>query len=110
MYGTTEELWFPEWEQGGPPWSTDEVVRKRYVDQSPSSFVANFKTPTLVIHGALDFRVPDGQGLGMFTALQRRDVPSRLVFFPDEGHWILKPGNRVEWWREMHGWLAKYLK
>ena len=70
----------------------------------------NFKTPTLVIHGALDFRVPDAQGIGMFTALQRRGVPSRLVWFPDEGHWIVKPANRIVWWREVHDWLAKYLK
>lgn len=105
-YGTTEELWFPEWEFGGPPWEKPEHYRER----SPSAFVQNFKTPTLVIHGALDFRVPDAQGLGMFTALQRRGVPSRYVFFPDEGHWILKPANRVLWWREVHGWLAKYLK
>ena len=75
--------------------------------RAPSS--QNFKTPTLVIHGALDFRVPDAQGLGMFTALQRRGVPSRYVFFPDEGHWISKPANRVVWWREILGWLAKYL-
>ena len=74
-YGTTEELWFPEWEFGGPPWEKPEHYRER----SPSSFVANFKTPTLVIHGALDFRVPDAQGLGMFTSLQRRGVPSRYV-------------------------------
>ncbi len=105
-YGTTEELWFPEWEFGGPPWEKPEIYR----DQSPSGFVKNFKTPTLVIHGALDFRVPDAQGLGMFTALQRRGVPSRYVFFPDEGHWILKPANRVAWWREMLGWLDTYLK
>jgi dipeptidyl aminopeptidase/acylaminoacyl peptidase len=105
-YGTTEELWFPEWEFGGPPWEHPEHYRER----SPSAFVANFKTPTLVIHGALDFRVPDAQGLGMFTALQRRGVPSRYLFFPDEGHWILKPSNRVVWWREMHAWLEKYLK
>ena len=104
-YGTTEELWFPEWEFGGTPWDKPE----RYRAQSPSAFVKHFKTPTLVIHGALDFRVPDAQGLGMFTALQRRGVPSRYLFFPDEGHWILKPRNRVIWWREMHGWLAKYL-
>jgi dipeptidyl aminopeptidase/acylaminoacyl peptidase len=107
-YGTTEELWFPDWEFGGPPWSSKEVT-ERYREQSPSSYVANFKTPTLVIHGALDFRVPDAQGLGMFTALQRMKVPSRYVFFPDEGHWILKPANRVAWWREMHSWLEKYL-
>jgi dipeptidyl aminopeptidase/acylaminoacyl peptidase len=105
-YGTTEELWFPEWEFGGPPWERPEHYRER----SPSNFVANFKTPTLVVHGALDFRVPDAQGLGMFTALQRRGVPSRFVFFPDEGHWILKPANRVVWWNEVLGWLVKYLK
>jgi dipeptidyl aminopeptidase/acylaminoacyl peptidase len=105
-YGTTEELWFPEWEFGGPPWEKPEHYRER----SPSSFVANFKTPTLVIHGALDFRVPDAQGLGMFTSLQRRGVPSRLVWFPDEGHWILQPQNRVVWWREVLAWLDRYLK
>ena len=108
-YGTTEELWFPDWEFGGPPWKDDEVAN-RYLDQSPSRYVANFKTPTLVTHGALDFRVPDAQGIGLFTALQRQGVESRLVLFPDEGHWILKPANRVAWWREMHGWLAKHLK
>jgi dipeptidyl aminopeptidase/acylaminoacyl peptidase len=105
-YGTTEELWFPEWEFGGTPWDHPEIYR----EQSPSSFVQNFKTPTLVLHGALDFRVPDAQGIGMFTALQRRGVPSRLVFFPDEGHWIAKAPNRVVWWREITGWLAKYLR
>ncbi len=106
MYGTTEELWFPEWEFGGPPWDKAEHYRER----SPSAFAANFKTPTLVIHGALDFRVPDAQGLGMFTSLQRRGVPSRYVWFPDEGHWIAKPANRVVWWHEVHAWLEKYLK
>jgi dipeptidyl aminopeptidase/acylaminoacyl peptidase len=105
-YGTTEELWFPEWEFGGPPWEQAEHYRAH----SPSECVANFRTPTLVIHGALDFRVPDAQGLGMFTALQRRGVPSRFLFFPDEGHWILKPANRGVWWREVHAWLDRYLK
>ncbi len=105
-YGTTEELWFPEWEFGGPPWEQPEHYRER----SPSQFVKDFKTPTLVIHGALDFRVPDAQGLGMFTALQRRGVPSRYLFFPDEGHWITKPANRVVWWREVQEWLARYLR
>ena len=105
-YGTTEELWFPEWEFGGPPWEKPEHYRER----SPSSFVENFKTPTLVIHGALDFRVPDAQGLGMFTSLQRRGVPSRYVWFPDEGHWILQAQNRVVWWTEVISWLDKYLK
>ncbi len=105
-YSTTEELWFPEWEFGGPPWKEPEHYRER----SPSAFVENFQTPTLVIHGALDFRVPDAQGLGMFTALQRRGIPSRYVFFPDEGHWIAKPANRIVWWREVASWLEKYLK
>ncbi|RUL89583.1 S9 family peptidase [Tautonia sociabilis] len=105
MYFTTEELWFPEWEFGGPPWTSPE----QYQIHSPSNFVEKFRTPTLVLHGALDFRVPDSQGLGMFTALQRRGVPSRFVFFPDEGHWIAKPANRVVWWDEVHRWLARYL-
>ena len=105
-YGTTEELWFPEWEFGGPPWEKPEHYRER----SPSSFVANFKTPTLVIHGALDFRVPDAQGLGMFTSLQRRGVPSRYVWFPDEGHWIAQAQNRAVWWQEVTSWLDRYLK
>ncbi len=106
MYGTTEELWFPEWEYGGPPWEKLDHYRER----SPSTFAANFKTPTLVIHGALDFRVPDAQGLGMFTCLQRRGVPSRYVYFPDEGHWIAQPQNRLVWWHEVTSWLDRYLK
>ncbi len=105
-YFTTEELWFPEWEFGGVPWEQ----RENYFKVSPSHFVADFKTPTLVTHGALDYRVSDNQGLGLFTALKRRGVPARLVLFPDEGHWILKPGNRIVWWNEMHGWLGQYLK
>jgi len=106
MYGSTEELWFPDWEYGGPPWEKLE----HYLERSPSLSAGKFKTPTLVIHGALDYRVPDVQGLGMFTSLQRVGVPSRYVWFPDEGHWIAKPANRIVWWREVHDWLAKYLK
>jgi dipeptidyl aminopeptidase/acylaminoacyl peptidase len=106
MYGTTEELWFPEWEYGGFPWERAE----HYRDRSPSTYARSFRTPTLVIHGALDFRVPDAQGLGMFTCLQRLGVPSRFVWFPHEGHWIAKPQNRIVWWREVQGWLGRYLK
>jgi dipeptidyl aminopeptidase/acylaminoacyl peptidase len=102
----TEELWFAEWEFGGSPWDTPEV----HLTQSPSTYVKNFKIPSLVLHGALDFRVPDTQGIAMFTALQRRGVPSRFVYFPDEGHWISKPGNRAVWWKEVLGWLDQYLK
>ncbi len=105
-YGTTEELWFPEWEFGGPPWEKPELYRAL----SPSTYADQFATPTLVIHGALDFRVCDAQGLGMFTSLQRQGVPSRYVWYPDEGHWIGRPANRIVWWREVHDWLARYLK
>jgi dipeptidyl aminopeptidase/acylaminoacyl peptidase len=105
FYGATEELWFPEWEFGGPPWEE----RTYYEQWSPHRFAQNFRTPTLVMHGALDFRVPDTQGLQMFTALRRQNVPGRLVYFPDEGHWIGKPQNQRVWWNEIHAWLARYL-
>jgi dipeptidyl aminopeptidase/acylaminoacyl peptidase len=108
MYGTTEELWFAEWEFGGPPW--EKEFWEGYVSQSPSTFAGNIKTPVLVTHGSLDYRVPETQGFGLFTALQRRGVPSRLVLFPDENHWILKMENRRVWWNEMHSWLKTYLK
>jgi len=105
FYGATEELWFPEWEFGGPPWQD----RTYYEQWSPHRFARNFSTPTLVIHGARDYRVPDTQGFQMFTALRRQDVPARLVYFPDEGHWIGKPQNKRLWWTEVQSWLARYL-
>jgi dipeptidyl aminopeptidase/acylaminoacyl peptidase len=100
-YGSTEELWFPEWEFRGPPWENPELYRKF----SPSSYAQNFKTPTLVVQGELDFRVPVEQGLGMFTALQRRGVESRLLYFPDEGHWVLKPKNSQLWYHTVLDWI-----
>jgi dipeptidyl aminopeptidase/acylaminoacyl peptidase len=106
MYGATEELWFPEWEFRGPYWARREM----YERWSPSNFVQNFKTPTLVVHGELDYRVPLEQGLGMFTALQRRGVPSRLLVFPDEGHWVLQPANAVRWYQEVIGWLDRWMR
>jgi len=106
MYGSTEELWFPEWEFKGAYWDNPEMYEK----WSPSRFVKSFKTPTLVVHGELDYRVPLSQGLGMFTALQRRGVPSRLVVFPDENHWVLKPANSVRWYREVMGWLDRWAR
>jgi dipeptidyl aminopeptidase/acylaminoacyl peptidase len=105
FYGATEELWFPEWEFGGPPWED----RTYYEQWSPHRFARNFKTPTLVIHGARDYRVPDTQGLQMFTALRRQGVPARLVYFPDEGHWIARPQNQRLWWSEVGAWLERYL-
>jgi dipeptidyl aminopeptidase/acylaminoacyl peptidase len=105
MYGATEELWFPEWEFRGTPWSNPE----QYERWSPSTLVQNFKTPCLVIHGQRDFRVPVTQGFQLFTSLQRQEVASRLLYFPDEGHFVTKPRNAELWWRVVHEWLAAYL-
>ncbi len=102
--GTTEELWFPKWEFGGLPWENPELYDK----WSPSNYVKNFKTPTLVTHGEIDYRVPIGQGQQLFTALQVMKVPSKLVQFPDEGHWILKPQNSQFWYRTVLDWLNRY--
>ena len=106
MYGATEELWFAEWEFKGTPWDNPEV----YTRWSPHMFVKEFKTPMLVIHGELDYRVPVGEGLQLFTALQRRGVPSKLLYFPDEGHWILKPQNSQLWYTTVLNWFDAYLK
>lgn len=105
-YGATEELWFPEWEYRGTPWTNPEMYQKF----SPSYYVQNFKTPTLVIHSANDFRVPLEQGLQFFTSLQRMGVPSRLLYFPDEDHFIQKPLNARLWWQTVLDWMATYLK
>jgi len=106
MYGETEELWFPEWEFKGPPWEKPELHEK----WSPSNFVQNIKTPMLVVEGELDYRVPVGQAFQLFTALQRQGVPSRLLYFPDEGHWVLKPQNSQLWYKTVLGWLDEHLK
>jgi dipeptidyl aminopeptidase/acylaminoacyl peptidase len=106
MYYTTEELWFVEWENGGPYYA----VPQNHERQNPATFVNNWRTPMLVIHGARDYRVPYSQGLATFTALQRRGIESRFVYFPDENHWILKPANSLQWHEEVLGWLKKYLK
>lgn len=100
----TEELWFTEWENGGPQYE----VPANYEKHNPLLHVANWKTPNLIIIGDKDYRVPYTQGLGAFTALQRRNVPSRLLRFPDENHWILKPVNSVQWYREVHRWLDQW--
>jgi dipeptidyl aminopeptidase/acylaminoacyl peptidase len=105
-YGTTEELWFPEWEFGGTPWNKSEA----YAKWSPDGFVKSFKTPCLVVHNELDYRVALGEGLQMFTALQRQGVPSRLLYFPDEGHWILKPANNKFYYDQFIDWMDAYLK
>ena len=105
-YYDTEELWFPEWDREGTPWDNPESYEKH----NPINFVKNWKTPMLVIHGAQDFRVVDTQGLGTFNALQRRGIPSKLLYFPDENHWILKPANSILWHDTVIAWLDQWLK
>ncbi len=105
MYGSTDEVWFDEWEHGGMPWERPEEYR-RY---SPHMFAQNFTTPTLVIHGANDFRIPFTEAMQLFTALQRQGVPSQFLYFPDETHWVLKPANSILWHTTVFGWLAQYL-
>ena len=108
MYGATEELWFPEWEYGAPYWDSTAMAQQ-YRKFSPHLAAKNFRTPHLVLHGEIDYRVPYYEGVSMFSALQRQGVPSRLVLFPDEGHWIAKPQNQRLWWGEIQGWFRKYL-
>jgi dipeptidyl aminopeptidase/acylaminoacyl peptidase len=105
-YFDTEELWFPEWEHGGTPWTNPQGYEKH----NPINFVKNWKTPMLVIHGALDFRVVETQGFSTFTALQRRGIPSKLLYFPDENHWVLKPHNSILWHDTVLGWLNEWIK
>jgi len=108
MYAT-EELWFEEWEFGGSPWSNPELYQKWSANEYAGE-LGKFKTPTLVVAGELDFRVPYTQSLEFFNALQSQGVPSKLVIFPDEGHWILKPQNSELWHKTFLDWLAKYLQ
>ena len=108
MYGTTDEVWFDEWEHGGLPWEKPG----KYAEFSPHKKAGNlgkYKTPMLVIHNDLDFRCPIGQGHELFTTLQRLKVPSRMINFPDEGHWVLKPKNSEYWHKEVFAWLKKYV-
>ena len=108
MYATTEELWFDEWEHGGPPWGKN---RESYEKFSPHRLAANlgkYRTPMLIIHNDLDFRVPISEGIQLFTTLQRQGVPSKMIEFPDEGHWVLKPRNSRYWHEQVFAWLKKH--
>ncbi len=106
MYYSTEELWFPEWENGGPEYRNPAA----YAKHNPIDYVSQWKTPTLVIHGQLDYRVPDSQGLAVFTALQRQGIPSELLYFPNENHWVLKPADSIQWYDTVLGWLNRWLQ
>jgi dipeptidyl aminopeptidase/acylaminoacyl peptidase len=106
MAYSTEEQWFTDWENGGPYYKVPEN-HERF---NPVHHVAKWKTPMLVIQGDLDFRIPTAQGLGTFTALQRQGVESKLLVFPDENHWVLKPANSVQWHHTVNAWLDRFLK
>jgi acylaminoacyl-peptidase len=104
MFSSTEELWFPEWENGGTPW----VQGTTYEKFNPANYVQNWRVPELVVHGGRDYRVPLEEGISTFTALQRKGIDSKLLYFPEENHWVLKPQNSVQWHDEVLGWLKKY--
>ena len=101
----TEELWFTEWEQGGTPYD----VPKNYEQFNPVNHVKEWSVPMLVIHGQLDYRIPAEQGIAVFTALQRRGIESKFLYFPDENHWVLKPQNSVQWHDTVNGWLKQHI-
>ena len=105
MQYTTEELWFSIRDFGGYPSSEASVAEK----WNPKNFVSEFQTPQLVVHGGQDFRLIEGEGIAMFTALQMRGVPSRFIYFPDEPHPVVKPGNQVKWYEEVFKWLEEWL-
>lgn len=106
MYGTTEELWFTEWEFKGTPWTN----RKLYEKFSPHRYIHNCKTPVLVVHGAYDFRVPEEQAFQLFTSLQRLGVKSKFLYFPDETHFVAKPQNARLWWKTVFEWFNENYK
>ncbi|HRZ48458.1 MAG TPA: prolyl oligopeptidase family serine peptidase, partial [Bacteroidales bacterium] len=107
MYGSTEEYFFVNHDLGGPYW--DPAAKKSY-DASPHRFVKNWNTPIMIVAGGYDFRIPYTQGMEAFNAAQLLGVPSKLLFFPEESHFVLKPQNSILWQREFFGWLDKYLK
>jgi len=111
-YGTTEELWFNEWEFKGKPWDYygKPAATDPYVKWSPALAARNFKTPTLVIHSQLDYRLDVSEGFQLFTTLQRQNVPSKMLYFPDEGHWVLKPQNSQLWYKTVNDWVDQYTK
>jgi dipeptidyl aminopeptidase/acylaminoacyl peptidase len=105
-WGTTEELWFNEWEFKGTPYTN----RAMYDKWSPHMYATNFKTPTLVVHGQLDYRLDVSEGFQLFTTLQRQNIPSKMLYFPDEGHWVLKPQNSQLWYKTVNEWVDQWTK
>lgn len=109
MYGTTDEMWFENWEKGGPYWDKDNLTAQRSFAQSPSNFVNKWNTPIMIIEGGHDYRVPLEQGQQAFQAAQLRGIKSRFLYIPEENHWVLKPQNALVWQREFFGWLKETL-
>ena len=110
QYLETEEMWFENWDKGGPFWEADNEVAQEAYAHSPHKFVQNWDTPILVIHGELDYRVVVTQGMTAFNAAILRDIPAEYLYFPDENHWVLKPQNGILWQRTFFNWLDKWLK
>jgi len=110
QYTETEEMWFVNWDLGGPFWDKDNATAQRSYANSPHKFVQNWDTPILVIHGERDYRIPATQGMSAFDAAVLRGVPAKMLYFPDENHWVLKPQNGILWQRTFFGWLDKWLK
>jgi dipeptidyl aminopeptidase/acylaminoacyl peptidase len=106
MYYGTEELWFPEWEHGGTYWESEDGYEKH----NPVMHVDQWQTPMLVVHGAQDHRVPLEHGIGAFTALQRKGIPSQFLFFPDENHWVLSPANGIQWHETVLAWMKRWTR
>ncbi|MCK5134563.1 MAG: S9 family peptidase [Bacteroidales bacterium] len=109
-YMTTDEMFFDNWEKGGAPWEKNNPVARKSFANSPHQFVQNWDTPILVIHGEHDYRIPYTQGMAAFNSAQLLGIPSKLLFFPSETHWVLRPQNGILWQREFKGWLDQWLK
>jgi dipeptidyl aminopeptidase/acylaminoacyl peptidase len=109
MYGTTEEVFFNNWDGGGPYWEKNQDTEKTFGVFNPINMVQNWDTPIMIIQGGKDYRVPIGQGQEAFQAAQLRGIQSRFVLFPDENHWVLKPQNALVWQNEFFKWLKETL-
>ena len=110
QYMTTEEMWFANWDMGGAPWEKDNAIAQRTFANSPHKLVGQWDTPILVIHGERDYRILAGQGMAAFNAAKLRGIPTELLIYPDENHWILQPQNALLWQRTFFSFLDKYLK
>ncbi|MBN1985198.1 MAG: S9 family peptidase, partial [Prolixibacteraceae bacterium] len=110
MYLTTEEMWFVNWDLGGPFWDTTNAAAQRSFGFSPHKYIQNWDTPILIVQGEKDYRVPTGQGMAAFNAAVLRDIPAEFLYFPGENHWVLQPQNGILWQRVFFNWLDKWLK